>query len=85
MRQRRSGRAVLVLHHARDQCRQTLPSGVDAIARGLVAAPVKKLLIVDGGANPTGDACEAWHWHGFVGMEAEAVRLITGWMDRPVP
>ncbi|KQV60216.1 hypothetical protein ASC95_01720 [Pelomonas sp. Root1217] len=76
---------VLVLHHAKDQCRQTLPRDVGYVPRGLTAAPVKKLVMVDGGADPTGDACEALHWHGFIGMETEAVQLITGWMDRPMP
>ena len=76
---------VLVLHHAKDQCRQTLPRDVGYIMRGLITASVKKLVMVDGGADPTGDACEALHWHGFIGMEAEAVKIITGWMDQPVP
>jgi len=76
---------VLVLHHAKDQCRQTLPRDVGYILKGLTAAPMKKQWMVEGGADPTGDACEAFHWHGFIGMEAEAVRLITGWMDQPVP
>lgn len=76
---------VLVLHHAKDECRQTLPRDVGYILKGLSAAPVKKQLMVEGGANPTGDACEALHWHGFIGMEAEAVKLITGWMDQPAP
>ena len=76
---------VLVVHHAKDQCRQTLPRDVPYILKGLTAAPVKKLVMVDGGADPTGDPCEAMHWHGFIGMEAEAVKLITGWMDQPMP
>jgi len=76
---------VLVVHHAKDQCRVTPPGEAPRILSGLTAAPVKKLVIVDGGANPQGDPCEALHWHGFIGMEAEVVDLITGWMDRPVP
>lgn len=76
---------VLVLHHSKDQCRQTLPRDVGYVLKGLTATPVKKLLMVDSGADPTGDACEALHWHGFIGMEAEAVKLITGWMDQPMP
>ncbi len=76
---------VLVLHHAKDQCRQTLPRDVGYILKGLTAAPVKKLVMVDGGADPTGDTCEALHWHGFIGMETEAVKIMTGWMDQPRP
>ena len=76
---------VLVLHHAKDQCKQTLPREVGYILKGLTVAPVKKLVMVEGGADPTGDACEALHWHGFIGMEAEAVKIITDWMDQPTP
>jgi pimeloyl-ACP methyl ester carboxylesterase len=76
---------VLVLHHARDECRVTSPREVGAILRGLTAAPVKKLMLVDGGGPPSGEPCEALHWHGFIGMEAEAVQLMTGWMEKPEP
>jgi predicted alpha/beta-hydrolase family hydrolase len=76
---------VLVLHHARDECRQTLPRDVGYILKGLTAAPVEKLVMVEGGANPMGDVCEALHWHGFIGTEAEVVKIITGWIDQPVP
>ncbi|HEY9105696.1 MAG TPA: alpha/beta hydrolase [Roseateles sp.] len=76
---------VLVLHHAKDQCRVTPPGEAPRILRGLTAAPVKKLVVVDGGGDPQGDPCEALHWHGFIGMEAEAVQIITDWMAQPVP
>lgn len=74
---------VLVLHHARDACPVCRPTEVPAILKGLTHAPVKKLIMVDGGAGPTGEACAALHWHGYIGMEQEAVGLITGWIRRP--
>lgn len=76
---------VLVVHHAKDSCRVTLPHEVPLILRGLTNAPVKKLVMVDGGANPAGDSCEAMHWHGFIGMEAEAVDIIGNWIGNPSP
>lgn len=78
-------RPVLVLHHRRDACGQCRPEDVPAIVQGLVNAPVKKLLMVDGGANPEGDVCAARHWHGYIGMEAEAVQRMTDWMRQPAP
>lgn len=75
---------VLVLHHRQDACHLCAPADVPAILRGLTQAPVKKEMWVDGGGNPTGNPCEALHWHGFVGMEREAVALIAGWLRRPV-
>jgi len=53
------------------------------ILKGLSNAPVKKLMMVDGGADPTGDECDAQHWHGFIGMEREAVDQIAGWIRSP--
>lgn len=74
---------VPVLHHATDACRVCLPHEVPAILRGLKNAPMKKLVMVDGGGEPSGDACEAYHWHGFVGMEGEAVGIIGNWIGNP--
>jgi pimeloyl-ACP methyl ester carboxylesterase len=75
---------VLVLHHAKDACHVCAPHEVPYILRGLKNAPVKKLVMVEGGADPSGDACGAMHWHGFIGMEEEAVGIIGGWIRQPV-
>lgn len=74
---------VLVYHHAKDACKHCQASEVRAIMEGLSNAPIKKLMVVDGGANPTGDVCEARHWHGFIGMEQEAVAQIADWIKAP--
>lgn len=76
---------VLVVHHAKDSCRVTLPHEVPLILRGLTNAPVRKVVMVEGGANPVGDPCEAMHWHGFIGMEEEAVNIIGNWIRNPMP
>ena len=75
---------VLVLHHAKDACPHCQPFEVSVILRGLKNAPVKKEIMVSGGENPTGNVCEALHWHGYIGMEREAVDLIAEWIKRPV-
>lgn len=74
---------VLVLHHEQDGCQHCRPHEVPGIVKGLKNAPFKKLVMVNGGGNPTGDPCEAMHYHGFIGMEKEAVALITDWIKRP--
>jgi hypothetical protein len=76
---------VLVIHHARDACRVCLPRDVPSVLQGLTGAKVKKLAMVDGGTNPSGDACGPLHWHGYIGMEREAVQIITSWINNPVP
>jgi len=76
---------VLVLHHARDACPYSPASGAPRVIAGLSAAPVKKLILLDGGSDPSGDPCGPVHWHGFPNMEPQAIATILGWMARPVP
>ena len=39
--------------------------------------------MLDGGGEPQGAACEALHWHGFIGMEKQAVDAIAAWIAAP--
>lgn len=72
---------VLVLHNRKDACWVCNPAEVPAILRGLKNATAKKEVMVDGGTNPSGDTCGALHWHGFIGMEKEAVDIIADWIS----
>jgi len=74
---------VLVMHHKRDACRDCDPREAHLITERLTGAPVKKLLLVDGGGGESGNVCEPMHFHGFIGMEAEAVKAISGWIRKP--
>lgn len=76
---------VLVLHHERDACKATAPHEVRFILEGLVNAPVKKLVWARDGGPPQGDPCEALHWHGFIGMEPQAVEAIARFVRDPAP
>lgn len=76
---------VLVYHHREDACRITQARDAEWIVKRLENASVKKFWVVDGGENPTGDPCEALHWHGFIGMEAAAVKDIGSWIRQPAP
>jgi hypothetical protein len=76
---------VLVLHHEKDDCKVCNPQEVPAIINGLRNAPVKKLIMVSEGGNPTGDPCGNQHYHGYIGMEKTAVQLITAWIKHPTP
>jgi pimeloyl-ACP methyl ester carboxylesterase len=75
---------VLLLHHEKDACNVCSPADVPLILKGLTHAAVKKLVWVNGGTNPSGEACGALHWHGYIGMEAEAVGVMAGWIAKPV-
>lgn len=74
---------VLALQHEKDACVHCRPYEVQWILRGLSNAPIKKQIMATGGANPTGDPCLAQHWHGFIGMEKEAVDIIATWIKNP--
>lgn len=78
---------VLVIHHERDACRLCDPRDAHLIVEALANAPVKKLLLVDGGNSPYGPACEPMHYHGYNGIEEEVVKdiaqFISGASARP--
>ena len=74
---------VLVVHHLRDACWACVPDEARRMATGFRSATVSKFVMVEGGSNPQGDPCQAWHWHGFIGYEKETVKLITDWMLKP--
>lgn len=76
---------VLIYHHRHDACRVTPAREAENIFRGLAQARVKKLMLVEGGQNPTGNPCQALHWHGFIGMEERAVNDIATWIRDPQP
>lgn len=76
---------VLVVHHEFDECKICVPGEVSQIIKRLKNAPIKKEVYVKGGANPTGNPCEALHWHGFIGIEKEVVDLISAWIKNPEP
>lgn len=74
---------TLVIHHREDACPICRPGDTAAIVRGLVNAPAREHVLVEGGGPPQGDRCEALHWHGFVGVEAETVARIAEFVRRP--
>jgi pimeloyl-ACP methyl ester carboxylesterase len=75
---------TLVIHHEKDACWACRPSEARRIEGDLKNAPIRKTLIVNGGGGETGNPCEAMHYHGYAGMENEAVDLIAAWIEKPV-
>ena len=74
---------TLVFHHEDDGCKHCQAYEAKDIAARLKNAPIRKTLIVKGGSGPTGNPCGAFHHHGYVGMENEAVDLIAAWILQP--
>lgn len=74
---------TLLFHHNQDACIHCAPSEVEYITNGLKNAPIKKQIMVDGGSGVSGNPCEPQHYHGYIGMEVEAVKIITDWISNP--
>jgi hypothetical protein len=76
---------VLVVHHRDDACRSCNPREAPRIVEALKNAPAKRFILLTGGGGASGPWCEALHFHGYIGMEREAVDAITAWMRDPLP
>jgi len=74
---------VLVVHNRRDACEVCRPGEVHYILDRLKNAPMKKLVWMEGGGPPQGDECGPLHWHGYIGIEREAVDTIAAWIAHP--
>jgi hypothetical protein len=71
---------TLVVHHRQDACRATPYADTPSLLRDLKSAPRRELLSFDGGDPPQSGPCEARSAHGYVGLEAEVVAAIVGWI-----
>jgi pimeloyl-ACP methyl ester carboxylesterase len=74
---------VLVMHHEKDACSVCRPYETSYIMKKLTGAPFRKLVMVNGGEGAVGDPCEPDHWHGYIGMEKDAVAIIANWIRQP--
>lgn len=74
---------ALIVHHARDACHICTPYEARDIAAKLTSAPVRRTEILEGGGGERGDPCGAFHFHGYIGMEQQAVDLIAAWIHQP--
>jgi len=70
---------VLVVHHQQDGCKLCAFSETPGLMEKFTAAPRKELVAVSGGIS-RGDACEAWAYHGYNGLETEVVGRIAAWI-----
>ena len=76
----RVGAPVLVVTHASDTCRLSLPSEAEKIAAAFKAAPRRDVLRIEA-KSPLRDApCGPYGPHGFLDAEGTTVRQITAWM-----
>ena len=75
---------VLVVMHEQDACAHCNFADTDSVMKQLAGTPRHQLLSFKGGQT-RGDACEAWAYHGFNGLEGEVVGQIAAWIKGPTP
>ena len=71
---------VLAMHHVNDQCFVTPYAGLQPLLQQFTETSKLKGLAINGGATPTGDPCDALHFHGFIGIEGAVVARIAHWI-----
>ncbi|HEX7635755.1 MAG TPA: alpha/beta fold hydrolase [Noviherbaspirillum sp.] len=65
---------LLFVHHRRDACKVTPPSGAESMSGRFTVA------FVDGGAGKEGGGCGPFSAHGYLGREKETVDTISNWI-----
>ncbi|WP_263832169.1 alpha/beta hydrolase [Sulfurospirillum oryzae] len=70
---------VLVVHHRNDGCSLCSFDLTPSLMNKLTSTSTKELLAIEGGQTK-GDPCNAFGYHGFNGVEQEAVTKISNWI-----
>ena len=73
---------VLLLRHAQDSCRVSSPADADKFKSLLTGAPRVDIVTLNGGGprGSTADPCGAAHYHGFNGIDDQAVAATVQWL-----
>jgi alpha-beta hydrolase superfamily lysophospholipase len=72
---------VLAVAHKDDACYVTPASSVPRLLRALVNVPRKDSVVLSGGKPAESDPCDAKSAHGYFGIEGQAVKTMTTWID----
>ena len=68
---------ALIVSHKKDGCSVTPAADAPKLSKRLTSAKKVDVVLLDGGAPPRSDPCEAMSQHGFLGIEAEAVNAMA--------
>jgi len=73
---------VMLLRHRLDACRVTPPADADRFKALLTGAPKIDIVTLDGGGPrvTTSEPCGAMHYHGFYGIDDQAVAATVQWL-----
>lgn len=73
---------VLLLRHRLDACRASAPADADKFKEMLTRSPKVDVVTLEGGGprSKTADPCGAAHYHGFWGIDDQAVAATVKWL-----
>lgn len=73
---------VMLLRHRLDSCRVSAPADADRFKALLTGAPKVDIVTLDGGSprSSSADPCGASHYHGFYGIDDQAVAATVQWL-----
>ena len=73
---------VMLLRHRLDSCRVSAPADADRFKALLTGAPKVDIVTLDGGGPKSSSAepCGASHYHGFYGIDDQAVAATVQWL-----
>jgi pimeloyl-ACP methyl ester carboxylesterase len=70
---------TLLVFHEKDACPWTQASSAERFRKLLTGAKKVDIKFLSGG-SARGDPCDAFHHHGFEGIDGEVVKTITDWL-----
>jgi predicted alpha/beta-hydrolase family hydrolase len=70
---------VLFVHHEDDECGVCPASAVETIAESMFSAKITEIKMFSGGYTQ-GRECGAQSYHGFLGIDNDVVKYISGWV-----
>lgn len=73
---------VLLLRHRLDSCRASPPADADSFKAMLTGSPKVDVVTLEGGSprSKTAEPCGAAHYHGFWGIDDQAVAATVQWL-----
>jgi hypothetical protein len=82
---RRLNLPTLVIEHRQDACGPTAPSHVEPF-RAWYNRSGRQLDVIwmEGGGPARGDPCDAFHYHGYIGLDGEVVARTAAWIRAKV-
>ncbi len=72
---------ALVMSDTQDACAISPPGNAAMIAGEMTGSPRVKTVMIDGGDDPQSAACQALSYHGFYGVESQAVTAMVNFIQ----